>query len=245
MVNALYKNLTEKRKLIKSYIKNNPEATYRGIRKNTKLKIERVYKNMKEAYNDANVTFSKNLTKRNKEIQKKEVIDFIQKHPKCTVLDIQNKTRVSIPRTFGSILNAYKMAGINYPIREINSGVRNPFVIKRCKSFERKIINLLGNLGEVESQVKISGGIIDCLFNYRGSLFTVEIKDFRGKNNITMHEIKQLVKYMKAINCKNGLLICPKESFPKRKNRRNIYIDDLNIKILSEEDLRGHRLVGN
>ena len=116
-------------------------------------------------------------------------------------------------------------------------------MIKRCKSFERKIITLLGTIGEVESQVKISVGIIDCLFNYQGSLFTVEIKDFRGRNNITMHEIKQLVNYMKAINCKNGLLICPKESFPKRKNGRNIYIDGLNIKLLSEEDLRGYSII--
>lgn len=44
---------------------------------------------------------------------------------------------------------------------------------------------------------------------------------------------------MKALNYKKGLIVCPKESFPKRKNSRNIYIESMIILIVSEEDLRG------
>ncbi len=228
-----------KREVVKQYIQDNPNCTYKDIKTDTKIKIERVYNNMKEAYKDANVRLSKNLTKRNKKEQKKEVIDFIKNHPGCTVIEIRNNTKVNVPRTFGTIMNAYKEAGVKYPKKEVTSGVMDPFVIERCNKFEKMILKLLGGLGKVEPKIRTSAGIVDCLFKHNNRAFVVEIKDFRGKNNITMFEIKQLVRYMKALNYKEGLLICPKQSFPKRKTGRNIYIDNLRIRILSEEDLRG------
>ena len=57
-----------------------------------------------------------------------------------------------------------------------------------------------------------------------------------------MTYIKQLMKYMKSIDCKNGILVCDKKRFPKRKNERYIYKEDLFIQILSEEDLRGRSI---
>ena len=68
-------------------------------------------------------------------------------------------------------------------------------------------------------------GRVDCIFTYNKKIFVVEIKDFRSNHNITMSEIKQLIRYMKSLKINDGLLICPKESFPKRKNSRNLYID--------------------
>ena len=51
---------------------------------------------------------------------------------------------------------------------------------------------------------------------------------------------------MKYLKYRNGWIICPKQSFPKRKNCRNIYIENFAIDIYSEEDLlRGYRLGGN
>lgn len=224
--------------MVKKYIQANPNCTYKDIKNDTKIKVERLYKNMKAAYEDANVKLSKNLTKRNKKEQKKDVINFIKNHPGCTVIQIQENTKVNVSRTFGTIINAYKKAKIKYPQKEVTSGVMDPFVIARCNKFEKSIIKKLNGLGEVESKIRTSAGIVDCLFNYNNQIFVVEIKDFRGKNNITMFEIKQLIRYMKALNYKEGLLICLKQSFPKRKNGRNIYIDNLRVRILSEEDLR-------
>lgn len=194
---------------------------------------------MREAYKDANAQLSKNLTRRDIKKQKKDVINFIRKNPGCTVIDIQNKIKVNISRVFGSIVNAYRLAGIEYPKKTVTSGVMNPFVVKRCNKFEKRILKLLKDLGDVKPKVKTSAGIVDCLFEYKGEKFVVEIKDFRGKNNITMFEIKQLLNYMKALNYEKGLLICPKESFPKRKDSRNIYIDNKIIKIVSQKDLKG------
>ena len=210
--------LEKKRIIVRNYIRNNPFCTYRNIKYNTKIKIERIYKNMMEAYQDAKVPPSKNLIKRNKKEQMKDVINFIKNNPLCAITEIQNKTKVNVERVFGSIITAYKLANVSYPKREIKDGVMNPYVIKRCNKFEKRIIKLLSKLGKVKSQIRIPKGIVDCLFEYNNETFVVEIKDFRGKNNITMFELKQLIRYMKNLKHKKGLLIYPKESFPKRKN---------------------------
>jgi len=180
---------------------------------------------------------SKSLMRRSKKEQKEDVINYIKHNPSCSVIDIHENVRVNISRLFGSILNAYSCAGVKYVEKEITSGVRNPFVVQRCIQFEQKIISLLGKIGQVVSKIRIKNYIVDGIFRYKNKTFIVEIKDYRGHNNITMSEIKQLLRYMGALNCNNGLLICPEESFPKRKNGRNIVIGKMNIKILSEEDI--------
>ena len=237
-----YKNMEEKRKIVREYINKNPNCTYNEIRENTKIKIERVYKNMKEAYIDAGVKLSKNLRKRDIEKQKIEVINFIKKNPGCSTIDIHSEIKVNVIRVFGCIKNAYKAANIKYPDKDITSGVRNPEVVKRSHDFEKEIIDILKKFGKVRPKVRLTNGIVDCLLNYDNEDFVVEIKDFRGRNNMTMHEIKQLLRYMDALNYKKGILICPKESFPKRKNGRKLYIRDKIITILSGEDLRGYSI---
>tara|TARA_B100002003_G_C14150281_1_gene553219 strand:- start:3007 stop:3762 length:756 start_codon:yes stop_codon:yes gene_type:complete len=233
----------KKRKIVRTYIRNNPNCTYREIRRDTKLKIERLYKNMKEAYFDAGVIPSKNLMKRSKDKQKQDVINFIKANPTCSIIDIQTKTKVNVERLFDSIIHAYELAGVKYPERSFNTGVMNPLVLQRSNKFEKDIISLLAQIGEIKSQVKNKEGFADCLFRFKDETFVVEIKDYRGKNNITMSEIKQLKRYMDAMNHKKGLIVCPKESFPKRKNSRNLYIGDKNIKIVSKEDiLWGHSI---
>lgn len=231
--------LENKREIVREYIRKNPKCTYKEIRRDTKIKVERIYQNLKAAYKDANVILSKNLTKRNIDEQKQDIISFIKSNPGCTTIDIRDEIGVNITRIFGSIVNAYREAGVSYPKKEITSGVRNPYVVKRCKDFEKRIIKLLSKLGKVEPKIRTSAGIIDCLFWYKGEPFVVEVKDYRGKNNITMHEIKQLIRYMESLDYNQGFIICPKESFPKRKNSRNIYKDNRTIRIVSEEDLRG------
>ena len=235
-------NFKQKREIVRQYIQNNPGCTYLDIRNNTKLKVERYYKNMKHAYKDAKVALSKNLTQRSKKEQEEEIIKFIKNNPDCSITQIHNSTHVNVIRVFGGIINAYKAANMKYPEKEVTSGVRDPLVVKRCHEFEKKIIKLLSKFGEVRPQVRIKKGIIDCLFKFNNETFVVEIKDFRGKSNITMSEIKQLIRYMKSLNKNKGLLICPKESFPKRKNNRKLYIENLVIQILSEEDLRGRSI---
>ena len=213
-------NVECKKEIVKRYIRNNPNCTYRDIKKSTKMKVERIYKNMREAYMDAGVNLSKNLTKRNRDQQIKDTICFIKNNPGCTVTDIYKNIMVTIPRVFGTIKNAYRLAGIEYPKREIKDGIRNPLVLKRSRSFERKIIRLLSKVGNVYPKIKTSEGILDCLFEFNNKKYVVEIKDYRSRNNVTMSDIRQLIRYMQELNYKKGLLICPKESFPKKSNTR-------------------------
>lgn len=237
-----YSTVKEKRKMLREYIRGHPQCTSRDIKRDTKIKIERVYNGLKSAYEDANIQLPPHLMRRNIKQQKEEVITFIRNNPEVTIPQIRDKLNVNIVRVFGSIRNAYKEAGITYPNREINFGVCDPQVMRRCLTYEKEVISILKGLGTVKPKVRTFNGIIDCLFECKNRCFVVEIKDFRARNNITMSQIKQLITYMKELNFKDGLLICPKSSFPKRKNSRNLFIGSLRINILSEEDLRGRSI---
>ena len=228
--------------MVRDYIQSHPNCTCRDIKLVTKIKIERLYSGLKEAYISANVPLSKSLKKRTKEQQRSDIINYIKNHPGYTVIDIRDSTKTNVPILFGTIMNAYRHAGVEFPKREITSGIRSPIVIERSLNYEKRIIKLLAKFGEVQPKVRTRLGIADCVFKKDDKSFVVEIKDFRARNNITMSQIKQLVRYMKALSCNHGLLVCPKESFPKQKNSRNIYIETLIIKILSEEDLRGRSI---
>ncbi len=232
-------NLDEKRQIVEGYIRKNPTCTYLDIKKATKLKIERLYKSMKEAYNNAGVKLSKNLSKRDREEQKQDVIGFIKQNPECGIIDISLKTQVNVERVFGGIKKAYNAAGINYVRRENWKGLVKSGKSVRWSKFEKRIFRILKNFGKVDEKVRTNSGIADCVFTYRNIDYVVEIKDFRSKNNIHRMHIVQIVRYMKALNINNGLIICHKENFPKREDGRNIYIENLAIRILSEEDLRG------
>lgn len=237
-----YKNPEERKEIVRGYIQNNPGCTYLDIKRDTKIKTERLYPNLRDAYKDAGVRLSKNLTKRNKEEQKKAIIIFIKKNPTCTVSEVRDVLNVNIPRLFGSIVNAYKAANVEYVEKEVTSGVMSPEVVKRCNQFEKRIIKRLSCFGKVTPKVRNSNGIADCIFELNNKKYVVEIKDYRGKRNMTMYEVRQLIDYMKALNYWDGLLICPKESLPKRGSR-NIYKENLKIRILSEEDLRGRSII--
>ena len=226
-----------KRNIVADYIRQHPGCTYRDIKTSIKIKVERVFQNMTRAYQFAGVSFSKHLTRKDREKQRQDVISYIKEHEGCTVIDIQNSTRVCIPCVFGSILDAYRQANIPYPKKEITWGVRNPVVVKRCRDYESQVIQTLARLGKVRRHVRTPTGIVDCILTHGNKEFVVEVKDFRSRNNITMSQLKQLLKYMCALNIPNGLLVCPKESFPVRKNSRNIQVNDKNIRIFSLEDI--------
>ncbi len=234
--------IIEKRKIICEFIRNNPDCTCKQIKKATKLKIERVYPSLRDAYKEVGIDLPKSLTRRNRDKQINEVLNYIRKCPGCTIPEIRKSINVNVARLFKNIKSAYNLAGIDYPKREVTLGVADPEVVKRCLRFEKEIISLLSILGDVRPKVRCVSGIIDCLFHYNNQDYVVKVKDFRSRNNITMSQIKQLVRYLQELNIKKGIIVCPKESFPKRKNGRNLYIEDLKIMILSDEDLRGRSI---
>jgi hypothetical protein len=231
------KLINKKRELVIEYVKNNPHCTYKDIKNNLKIKLERINWKMGDVFRNANLPPSKNLKKRSLVKQKEDVIEFIKDNPESTVTEIQSKTKINVPRTFGSILDAYKAANIEYAEKDSKDGVRNPKVVARCHKYELDVINCLSKIGKVYPKVRTKTGIADCLFKYKNKNYVVEVKDFRSRNNITMSQIKQLINYMQELEIKNGILICPKESFPKRKNGRSIQKRGLRINIISKEEI--------
>ncbi len=227
---------------IRDFFISHPNCTVLQIRKATKLKVERYYKNLKEAYLDAGVPLSKNLTKRNLEEHRKQVIELIKNSEECTVPDIE-RIGINIYRTFGSIKNAYLSAGVIYRKKEPKSGVIVPEIAQRAHNFEREVFDLLTNLGQVQRYVKTTEGTVDCLLHTVSASYAVEIKDYRAKNNVGLYEFRQLVRYMKALNLENGMIICPKCSLPKRKLRREIIINNCKIQLIAVEELRGRSTI--
>ncbi len=230
-------NINQKRGIVRKFIQKTPGCTYLDIKNSTKIKVERIYENMLAAYFDAGVSLPQRYFKRNKAKQKEEVISFLRKNPVASVIEIQEATKVNIPQEFGSIKSVYELAGINYPERSFEKGVANPEVCKRSHLYEREVISKFKELGEVYYHVRCKEGVLDAIFLNNGVKHVIEVKDFRGRNNITKYQIKQIYRYMKCLNIKEGIIVCPKDSFPKRKNRRNLFIGDFRIRIISPDEV--------
>ena len=94
------------------------------------------------------------------------------------------------------------MAGVDYPERE-NYGVANIEILRNSKKFEEQIITFFGKFGKVKSQVRNKAGIADCVLECRQKLFVIEIKNYRCGTKISKVDVKQLLRYMKALNIKN------------------------------------------
>lgn len=110
----------EKRKIIINYIKQNPEATYKDIRKNTKLHPERVFNSLKEAFTEAKIKHPRTFEIKTKEQKKKIIIEYIKKNPKAGGHTIKKDTKINFQEIFSKTEEAFKAAGVKYP-RKIDS----------------------------------------------------------------------------------------------------------------------------
>jgi predicted HTH transcriptional regulator len=114
-----YKELTDKKKAVREFIREHPNATYREIKKNLHIKVEKVYKNgIKGAFLDAGINLPRTFDKKTKEEKRKLIIEFIKKNPKASTSTIRKEFRINNSSVFSSIKRAYKEAGINYPREE-------------------------------------------------------------------------------------------------------------------------------
>ena len=189
-------------------IRKNPKITHRELQKKTKVKIERVFKGgLRTAYQVAGVPLSKSLSKRTREEQIRDVLEFIKSNPKCTVTEIQDNVNVTIPRLFGSVITAYKMAGVKYEESENIRGSSIPEIKNRAARFEKYVIDFLSKYGKMQSKVRIGRKIADGLLEYKGQIIIIEVKDYRGRNNVCFSDVKQVLSYIKGFDCKKGIIL--------------------------------------
>lgn len=120
----MYKDIEEKRKRIIEFLKNNPKATYREIRKFTKLHPERLFKKgMEEAFKEAKINPPRTFEIKTKEEKRKIIINYIKKHPMTGGHIIKKDTKINISGIFKSIKEAFDAAGVDYP-RKVDKRTR-------------------------------------------------------------------------------------------------------------------------
>lgn len=128
-----YKSLDSKKEQIRSYIKQNPNATHRSIKKDLKIKLERVYpQGITSAFKDAGVRLKRTITDLTSDEKKEVIISYVKNNSKATLNGMRESLKINPSHHFKSIKNIYKKAGISYP-RDI-------------KKLRKKKINLMINL---------------------------------------------------------------------------------------------------
>ena len=110
-----YKDLEDRKRAVIEYIKKNPKATYKELRKRLKTHPERIFKNgMAEAFKEARINPPRTFERKNLEERKKRIIKFIKENPKTSSFKIKRELKINVPSTFKSIKEAYKTAGVEY-----------------------------------------------------------------------------------------------------------------------------------
>lgn len=127
-------SIEEKKKRIIDYLKKNPKATYKDIRKVTKLHPERVFKGLKEAYKLAGIKSSRTFDVKSRDERKKIIAEYIRKYPKTGGQTISKETKINVCNAFKGIKEAFEFAGVNYP-REID--------LRKKEEKKKQIINLI------------------------------------------------------------------------------------------------------
>ena len=133
---------------IREFIRKNPAATYKEIRKNLHLKIERIYSGgMGEAFKDAGINPPRDFKRKTKEEKRRIIIDYIKKHPKAGGQAIKKDTKINFQAIFKDTKGAFEAAGIPYLREEWN------LLRKRTKEAKQKeIIELVKNKPEITLQ---------------------------------------------------------------------------------------------
>ncbi len=213
--------------------KRSPLLTLEELQTKYKFGFYKHFKSFKGFCRKYNLLFISRHDKRTIKIQSK-VIDYIKSHSDATQWEINRDCHTHVQKTFkGGIIEAYKKANVSYPFnRRKIYGCSDSRIRQRAIKFENTIFRKLEKLGRLERYVKTRNGIVDAVLE-TDRKFIVEIKNYLAKP-ISNHEVRQLLNYMKALECKNGIIISSK------KNNRNQYnIDGYNILVLTRNELEG------
>jgi hypothetical protein len=127
-------SIEDKKKIIINYIKKNSNATYKDIRRETKLHTNRVFSGLKEAYKLANIKAPRTFDFKTKAERKEIIAEYIRKHPKAGGQTIAKETKINVCNAFKGIKEAFKFAEVDYP-REID--------LRKEEEKKKQIINLI------------------------------------------------------------------------------------------------------
>lgn len=214
--NIILKKRTKKKRIedVINLVKNKPETTFEDISKELKLNPFKLFRNFNEIYRLADMKYISGTHKRALK-KKKIIIEYIQNNPSTTQREINKKCHTRIQGLFDKgIFGAYKEANIDFPFERLKlhgSAIDN--IKQRANNFEGEIARKLSCYGTVSRLIPTKRGVADIILERKDKKIIIEVKDYLNKE-ISIHEIKQLNKYLEDCNCNIGFLICHKK--PKK-----------------------------
>lgn len=111
-----YRDLKNKKERVRNFIKNNPLATQRLIKRKLKIKIEKVYSNgMGEAFRDAGIKSPRVFERKTIQEKREILIKYIKKNPNAGGYTIKKETKINILSVFKSTSDLFRAAGLIYP----------------------------------------------------------------------------------------------------------------------------------
>lgn len=215
-------------------IKKNPLLTIDDLQRKHKFSFYKHFKSFRQFCDSYNLSHISRHKKRT--IKKQfEVIQYIKTHPLATQWEINKSCHTKVQNIFSKgIFEAYEKAFVEYPIfRRKIYGTATKEIRQRAIQFEKTVFKKLELIGRLEKYVNIKGGIIDGILITKNRKFVIEIKNYLSKP-ICKTEILQLVRYMKTINCPNGILICNNKG-----NKDKLKIGSYKVLVRTPDEING------
>lgn len=106
------KTKEDNRKIIIDYIRKNPNASVHSIIKDVKINPSSIFKNIKEAFKEAQVVYPREKLLRSNEEKRKEILDLVRNNPNITILEIIKKSKTKPYRLFKNLDNIFEEAKI-------------------------------------------------------------------------------------------------------------------------------------
>ena len=108
-------SIEEKKRIVIDYLRKNPKATYKDIRKETKFHIDGLFKSLKYAFEEAGINLPRTFDIMDKEERKRIIANYIKENPSAGLVRIRKDLKTNLSNTFNNIQEAYQYAGVNYP----------------------------------------------------------------------------------------------------------------------------------
>jgi len=187
--------MLNQREILLEFIRKNPNATYKEIRQKTKIHPERIFKTLKDAFEEAEINPPRTFDKKTKEEKRQLILGHIKKNPGVGCQSIKKKFKINVASAFKNIGEAYQKAGIDYP-RKINTQLKSRTREKR----EKLIIDLvkenpLISVSEIAKQTKTQPYH---LFKNVEEIYKKSgIKEIYNHKKRTLKKQKQIIEYLK------------------------------------------------
>lgn len=219
----MLRNRDSKRLEIISFLKKHPLIGVEELGKKFSVHFYLLFKNSRELYQLAGMPFISGNEKRSSK-KRLMVMRYIQNHPFATQREVNMACRTHVQILFRrGIFEAYEKAGVPFPYERLHlHGAAKRDIRQRASAFEESIALRLSGFGSVHRLMRTTRGFADIILERKGNRTAVELKDYHS-HEISLRDVRQLVKYLEDIGCTLGFLICrkkpKKDSFIIGKNK--------------------------